>query len=264
VIAEAEIALVSRDLAWPEKPLEAARVALEHRGDRINAAHARYLGIRRLVLIGRIDEAERELAELDMDSLRPASTAALELVVAGIAMRRLHIEAASAALVRARKAARPAGIAALSAEIDEAEHRLREPVARRLLRGKECVLRLDGVETLFRSGALVVDACRHDVREAGTLIGLGTRPVLFTLMRALAEAWPVDVSRDVLVARAFRGKQADESHRARLRVEVGRLRQAIKPMAAIRATPRGFDLIPRSTREVSVLLPLYATSSALK
>ena len=108
VVAEAEIALVSRDLGWPAKALDAARVTLEAHGDRINAAHARNLQVRRLLLIGRLDEAEHALAALDPAPLPPASRAAHELVVAGIAMRRLHTKAARAALARAEHAAREA------------------------------------------------------------------------------------------------------------------------------------------------------------
>src|SRR5450432_1753484 len=101
VVAEAEIALVTRDLGWPTQALEAARVTLEARGDRLNAAHARYLQIRRLLLIGRIDEAERALAELDPTPFPPASRTAHELVVAGIALRRLRTRVARTALDRA-------------------------------------------------------------------------------------------------------------------------------------------------------------------
>src|SRR5467141_910025 len=97
VVAEAEIALVSRDLGWPAKALDAARATLEEHGDRVNAAHARYLEVRRLLLIGRLDEAERTLAELDPTPFPPASRAAHELVVAGIAMRRLRTETAGRA-----------------------------------------------------------------------------------------------------------------------------------------------------------------------
>ncbi len=60
-----EIALASRDLGWPAKTLDAARATLEAHGDRVNAAHARHLEVRRLLLIGRLDEAERMLAGLD-------------------------------------------------------------------------------------------------------------------------------------------------------------------------------------------------------
>jgi uncharacterized protein YciI len=105
VVAEAEIALVSRDLGWPPKTLETARATLEAHGDRLNAAHARNLEVRRLLLIGRLDDAERMLAELDPAPFPPASRAAHELVVAGIAMRRLRMKLARAALARAARAA---------------------------------------------------------------------------------------------------------------------------------------------------------------
>src|SRR5437588_12214554 len=120
VVAEAEIALVSRDLTWPAKTLDAARAVLEARGDRVNAAHARYLEIRRLLLIGRLDEAERTLADLDPAPFPPASRAAHELVVAGIAMRRLRTKAARAALARAARAVREARIPALAAGVGSA------------------------------------------------------------------------------------------------------------------------------------------------
>ena len=120
IVAEAEIAFASRDLSWPPKALDAARATLEEHGDRVNAAHARYLEIRRLVLLGRLDEAERMLAELDPTPLPPASSAAHALVVAGIAMRRLRTKAARAALARAEHAAREARIPALTAEVEHA------------------------------------------------------------------------------------------------------------------------------------------------
>src|SRR5215813_12432913 len=106
IVAEAEIALVSRDLGWPGKTLDAARATLDAHGDRVNAAHARYLEIRRLLLMGRLDEAERLLGGLDPAALPPATQPVHELVVAGIAMRRLRTKAARAALARAGQAAR--------------------------------------------------------------------------------------------------------------------------------------------------------------
>src|SRR5207237_6990443 len=89
IVAEAEIALCPRDLGWPAKALDTARATLEAHADRANAAHARYLEVRRLLLIGRIDEAERRLVELDPALLPAATRTAHELVVAGIAIRRL-------------------------------------------------------------------------------------------------------------------------------------------------------------------------------
>ncbi len=253
VVAEAEIALVSRDLGWPAKALDAARATLEAHGDRVNAAHARYLEVRRLLLIGRLDEAERTIAKLDPAPFPPASKAAHELVVAGIAMRRLHTKAARAALARAAHAARDAGIPALTAEVESASLVLDTPAARLIARGEERLLLLDEVEALQASKALVVDACRYVVRDARTVVSLARRPVLFALARALGEAWPADVPRGTLLARAFRAKHADESHRARLRVEIGRLRRMLRPLADVSATSQGFALVPRRAREIVVL-----------
>lgn len=255
IVAEAEIALVSRDLTWPVKALEAARATLEAHGDRVNAAHARNLAVRRLVLLGRLDEAEQALGDFDPAPLPPVARAAHELVVAGIAIRRLRTKPGRAALARAADAARAAGIAALAAEVDAAARVMAAPAGRLIAQGEERLLRLDEVEALLASGTLVVDACRHAVRRAGTAASLASRPVLFALVRALAEAWPADVSRDTLVARAFRGKEADESHRARLRVELGRLRVELRALAEIRATKRGYALAPYRAGAVAVLAP---------
>ncbi len=253
IVAEAEIAFVSRDLGWPAKALDAARAMLEAHGDQVNAAHARHLEVRRLLLLGRLDEAERILAALDPAPLPSASKAVHALIVAGIAMRRLQTKTARAALVRAETAARDARIPALMAEVENAARVLDAPAARLISNGQERSLLLEEVETLQASKALVVDACRHVVRDAGNVVSLATRPVLFAIARALGEAWPADVSRDELVARAFRAKTADESHRARLRVEVGRLRTMLRALAAVSATKRGFTLAPRRAREVVVL-----------
>jgi hypothetical protein len=256
IVAEAEIALVSRDLGWPAKALDAARVTLERHGDRVNAAHARNLEVRRLLLIGHLDEAEHVLAEFEPTPLPPASRAARELAVAGIAIRRLQTRAAHAALTRAEHAAAEADIPALTAEVESASLVLNTPAARLIKRGEERPLLLEEVEALLTSEAtLVVDACRHVVRDAGTVVSLATRPVLFALVRALGEAWPADVSRDTLVARVFRAKHADESHRARLRVEVGRLRVELRTLADVSATKQGFVLAPRGVREIIVLAP---------
>src|SRR5205809_639715 len=256
IVAEAEIALVSRDLGWPAKTLDTARATLEAHGDRVNAAYARYLEIRRLLLIGRLDEAERTLAALDPTPLPPASRTAHELVVAGIAMRRLRTKPARAAVARAARAASQARIPALTAEVESASLVLNTPAARLIASGEERLLLLDEVEALLGSNALVVDACRHVVRDARTMVSLARRPVLFALARTLGEAWPGDVPRDPLVARAFGAQRADASHRARLRVEIGRLRTVLRTLARVSATKQGFSLAPRRAREPVVLARL--------
>jgi DNA-binding winged helix-turn-helix (wHTH) protein len=253
IVAEAEIALASRDLGWHAKALNAARATLEQNGDRMNAAHARYLEVRRLVLIGRLDEAERNLAGFDPTPLPAALRTAHELVIAGIALRRIRTRAARAALAKAEVAARQAGIPALTAEVESASRMLHAPAARLIEKGKERPLPLDEVEALFRSKALVIDACRNAVREEQRVVSFVTRPVLFALLRSLAEDWPGDVSRDVLLARAFRARLVDESHRMRLRVEIGRLRKLLRPLAEVTATKQGFTLEPCHARQVVVL-----------
>jgi DNA-binding transcriptional ArsR family regulator len=255
VLAEAEVALASRDLGWPAKALDAARATLVKHGDRANAAYARYLEARWLLLIGRIDEAERTLAELDPAPFPAASRIVHQLVIAGIAMRRLQAKVARAALARAERAAHRAGIPALTAEVESAFLVLNTPAARLIVNGEERLLLLDEVEALLASNTLVVDACRHVVRAKGTVVSLAKRPVLFALARALGEAWPGDAPRDTLVARAFGSKLNDHSHRARLRVEVGRLRSALRTLADVTATKRGFALAPRRARKVIVLAP---------
>src|ERR1700736_648624 len=204
-------------------------------------------------LIGRLDDAEHKLAQLDLSALTPALRAIHELAVAGISMRRVRAKAAQAALARAEEAAHWAHIPALTAEVEQAVAFLDTPAARLIARGGERAVLLEEVEKLFASKTLVIDACRNLVRERNTLVPLARRPVLFALARALGEAWPGDVPRDVLLARAFGAKHADESHRARLRVEIGRLRRLLRPIARLSATKQGFALSPRGAREVVVL-----------
>jgi len=261
VVAEAEVALAARDLGWPVKALEAARQVLQDHGDRLNAAHARYLQIRRLLLIGQLNEADALLDEQDPAPLPPALRAAHELMSAGIALRRVQAHKAQSALERAQRAAQLADIPALLAEIKHARQTLDAPAARLRITGDVKTVTLAQVEALFASATLVVDACRYSVRGAGMTLALATRPVLFNLLQLLAEAWPGDVPRETLIARAFRLKLDDESHRVRLRVEIGRLRAALKPVAGITATSRGYVLV---AQEVALLtLPLEDKHAAL-
>ena len=263
VVAEAEIALAARDLGWPTRALDAACITLDQHGDRQNANHGRLLAIRRHLLIGELDEAEQALEEIDPAALPAASQAIHELLIAGIAIRRIRTKAAREALARADKAARDARIPALTAEVENAAHMLDAPAARLITRGEERPLRLDEVEAVQASKALVVDACRNIVRGPGLAISLVRRPVLFTLARVLAEAWPNDAPRSVLVARAFGGKEADESHRARLRVEIGRLRTMLKKLAHLRATEDGFALEPVASEVLVLARPVEEKHAAV-
>jgi len=259
IVAEAEIALVSRDVKWPGRMLDAARVTLQAQGDRLNAEHARYISARRLLLLGRLDEAQRLLDQTSPERLPAALNTTHELIAAGIAMRRGCANSAGAALSRAQIAARRAAIPALISEVQDAADTLNAPVARLFLQGRERKLRLAEVEALHASKTLVVDACRNVLWQSSVAVPLVTRPVLFSLARSLGEAWPSDVPRDALIKQVFRMKVVDETHRARLRVEIGRLRTLLEPLADVRATPRGFLLVPRDAGEVAVLARLEDT-----
>ncbi len=247
VVAEAEIALAVRDLTGSTQTLESAIGTLLLRGDRGNALHARLIAIR--------DDAERALARLEVRHLPPALQAVAELAAADVALRSIRTGPARAALERAHAAAQRALIPALLAEVAHARAALDQPAARQVRAGEEHLLRLEEVEAVLASGELIVDACRRALRAGTQIVSLARRPVLFALARALGEAAPDGVAREVLIARAFGARHPNDSHRARLRVEIGRLRAVLAPLARIDATQSGFQLTPRRARSVSVLLP---------
>jgi len=255
VVAEAEVALAMRDLGGSSRALTSAAATLEAHADRANALQARLIAARRLLLLGRLDDAAAALARLDARGLPPALTAVAELASAELALRSLRTGAAHAALVRAHAAAELAHVPALLAEVAEARAAFDRPAARRLGTSGEQALRLAQVAALLESGDLIVDACRRGVRFGDTWRTLARRPVLFALARALAEAWPGDVDRNALIAAAFHTRRPDETHRARLRVEIGRLRALVATMARIEATARGFVLTPHAERSVVLLAP---------
>lgn len=253
VVAEAEVALASRDLAWPEKSLAAARATLHAHGDAANAAHAAHLQARRQLLTSHLDGAGQTLAGVDLAALPAASRAIHELIAGGIALRRVQATAAGAALARAEQAARSAGIAALSAEVDKAFQALHAPAGRLIRQGERRDVRLGEVEALMASTSLVVDACHNVLRHGSQTVSLASRPILFALARLLAEAWPGEATREWLIAQAFRTGFQDDSHRVRLRVEIGRLRAAMRPLAGVSATKRGFLLKPADGADAVVL-----------
>jgi tetratricopeptide (TPR) repeat protein len=255
VVAEAEVALAMRDLGGSPRPLASAVATLEVHADHANALQARLVAARRLLLLGRLDEAAAALAHIDANGGPPALVAVAELAAAELALRSLQPDVALAALARAHEAAERAHVPALTAEVAEARAVLDRPAARRLVAGSEQALRLPEVAALLASGALVVDACRRGVGRGAAWQPLARRPLLFTLALALAQAWPGDVDREALIAHAFRTRRPDETHRARLRVEIGRLRALVTSLARIDATARGFALAPHDGRDVVVLAP---------
>jgi hypothetical protein len=263
VVAEAEVALAMRELGGSPRALALAAAELEAHGDRANAQQARLVALRRQLLIGRLGDAAAALATIDAPALPPPLQAIAALAQAELALRSLRTGPAREALGRARAAALRSRIPALLAEVEDARAALERPAARRVRAGAaDAVLRLDEVEALHAGGALVVDAGRRVLRRGGDALALARRPVLFALAQALAEAWPGDVERPALIARAFRIRDVDETHRARLRVEIGRLRALVAPFARLQASARGFALVPAAGVEVVVLAPAIAGDDA--
>jgi hypothetical protein len=254
-VAEAEVTLALRELGGASDELPQAIELLSRSGDAANAAFGRLVRVRRLALLGQADAAVRELRRLSL-SAAPHRLAALAALIEGdLAMRRADAQTAETALARARTAAVAAQIPALLAEVERAEQQLAAPVAQLRQAGESRLLRLRELESLFASGALVVDACRREARWRARVVSLLTRPLLLELLVALAEAGPEGVPREQLITRVFGARRVNESHRVRLRVEIGRLRKLVRSLARVEATPSGFALAALEAGEVATLLP---------
>ncbi len=256
VVAEAEVALALRDFTAPPRTLASAHATLAARGDHGNALQAQLIAVRRALLLGRLEDATRLLGEVPTHGLPALPAAIAALARAELALRSLRVADAETALRSAHQAAGRCGIPALQAEVAHTGAVLDQPAARRLgPDGHGEPLRLADVAALRDADTLVVDACRHGVHASGRWLPLASRPVLFTLSRLLAEAWPGEAGRDDLIARAFGLREPDDTHRARLRVEIGRLRALLAGMATLSATRRGYALQPVSGGAVTLLAP---------
>ncbi|QBC30814.1 helix-turn-helix domain-containing protein [Pandoraea sp. XY-2] len=255
VVADAEVALAMRDLGGSTRSLHAAAAVLLAHADIPNAMLAHLVLARRLVLLGKLDAAAQALQDTPSDAVPARLVAGHALICAELALRTLRIPQAHAMLAHAQTAASAANIPALIAEVESVHAALARPAARLAQSDGERALNLDEVARLLHSDVLVVDACRRGISAGSSWRPLARRPALFTLALQLARAWPGDVDRDTLIGEVFRLRRPDDTHRARLRVEIGRLRALLKGLADIDATPRGFVLRTQGERAVSVLLP---------
>ena len=189
VVAEAEIALVSRDLGWPA---EGARCGA---GDARSAWRPRQC---RACALSRGPPPAPDRAPgrgrahgSPSSTRRPCRRRCGPLTSWWLRASRCGDCGRSRRAQRSRgprRAAREADIPALTAEVESASRVLSTPAARLIARGEERPLLLDEVEALLASKALVVDACRYVVRDTGAVVSLATRPVLFALARALARS----------------------------------------------------------------------------
>lgn len=260
--AAGDVALAERDLPRAGRLLERAERALR-RADAPDLAHVRLLQARRALLLGRVDAAGTTLATLaSLPMTLP--TQALALALAGeIALRRRRVPDAEAAFAAARAVAVRTGFGNLVAEIERAAAALAQPAARLATRAGARPCTLAEVAAVGDDGALVVDGCQRHVRAGHRQLSLRRRSVLWTLLQCLAIAAPADVSRDELVVAAFGARRADDSHRARLRVEMARLRAMLRPFAGLHATARGFQLQVHAGAVHVLLPPLDSPAAAV-
>jgi hypothetical protein len=262
VVARAEVALALRDMRGAARGVAEATALLARRGDALNAAMGRLVHARQLVLLGKVQEAARVLKRLNGTPAPPRFVALVELVAADIAMKLGQGVAAGQALERAGKAARASGIAALEGEVARASGPLRAPVVRYRMQGQERALTLSELEAEPSEARLVIDACRREARYGKSVVALRTRPILLELLVALAGAASGEVARDELIAGVFGARRANDSHRVRLRVEVGRLRKLLRGVGDVQATVRGFALVARQGAAVALLLPPSASEAS--
>lgn len=294
VLARAEVALARRDLNGAARGLDAAGQLLTARGDVENAVFAQLLEVRRLTLKGDVAAAHAALESLSSEAVSfeavsaqaaspeasPAPTssgssraaqqptvqsslagaparlvAVAALAKADLAMRQTDCASAELHLAAARAAALASKVAPLMAEVERLAARLAAPVARLLRGGIESHVYLRELAAFTQPAEVVVDACRREVRCGAASVNLVRRPVLLELCVALSERAPSEVTREVLITRAFGARRVTESHRARLRVEIGRLRKLLHPLTSLQATAKGYSLTPHDTRNVLVLLP---------
>lgn len=257
--ARARAALVDVALGTgnPGSAARAARASIDELsalGDARNAAMQRLVLARAEVLLGRLGDAQRTVEQVLSSEVTPDLHAVASLAQAEIALRALAATRARQALVQARRCLEESPHPLLERALDGLERELTLPVARTLRAGVLRGADVSVIEELSRGEVLLVDACRRLVVEGRVAIPLARRPVLFAVLLVLARAWPEAVPRDELAARAFDVRRVNASHRARLRVEVGRLRKLLDgPAAEPTATAEGYVL--SSKREVVVLLP---------
>ncbi len=254
-LAQAEVELALRDLARAELGLNEAVKLLTECGDWENALFARLLTVRRLTLLGNVVTAQHALAVLSLDAAPARLLAFASLAEADLAMKRMDATTAASALAKGRLAALQSRIPQLLVEVELLQRRLDAPIARLIREGRESTLYLREFKTFAGPKELVVDGCTREIRLGEAVVSLVRRPVLLELAVVLAEHSPHHVPRDTLVTRVFGARRVNDSHRVRLRVELGRLRKLIREVANIQATGSGFSLTAPKARGIALLLP---------
>lgn len=249
-----EVLLGSGDAAAARRSAGTAAGELARLGDARNAAMQRLVLARAEVLLGRLNEARHIVDELVATDLPADVRAVASLAQAEIAMRAVTASAARDALTRARNALESAPNALLARALVAIEQELTRPIARLVRGGRTQEADLFVIEEASRGEVLLVDGCRRIAIGGRVIVPLARRPVLFALLLELARAWPAPVPRDELAGRAFDVRRVNESHRSRLRVELGRLRKLVVDLG-VEPTAAEAGYVLASKREVALLLP---------
>lgn len=250
--ALAEVAITRGDAAEALRSAERAAASLEQLGDTRNAAMQRLVVARAEVLLGRSTAARDTVSGVVATSLPEDVRAVAQLALAEIAVRELAPSRATRAIAAVRDVLDRVPNELLARAVTSLEAELSRPIARLDEAGALKDVDAFGIEAAFQR-AVVVDACRRLVASGRATVPLARRPILFALLLPLARAFPGDVPRDELAKRAFEAKRLNDSHRSRLRVEVGRLRKELEGLVSLTATPSGYAL--SSERPIVVLLP---------
>jgi DNA-binding winged helix-turn-helix (wHTH) protein len=264
VTASAEVSLALRELTGSLSGLRQASVVLSASGDLANALHARLVLARSLMFLDRRAEATQLLESVSLRGAPPLLAATTELIRAEVALRQVEIARARAALSRAQRAAERAAIPALVREVARVQEGLLAPAARLISRGHVRVLPLLEVERVLAKATWLVDGCRRELRCAARQVSFVRKPVLLELLCCLAEDWPQVVPRERLIERGFGARRSNETHRARLRVELGRLRRLLSGSGSVQAEGSGYRLVAAvsGNQGVQVLLPPSAGEHA--
>jgi tetratricopeptide (TPR) repeat protein len=252
--AEAEIALALGDLRWSAEPVARAIAELHAAGDARNAAYLQLVAARAALRLGRPAEAERLVRHARFSPAAPLERTFAELVRVELAAKRGDPGLLMSALANAVAAAERAAIPALVSEVARIRDHYEGPTAVITSRGQARIASFCEVCALGRSAEVVIDGGGRELRSSGEQVTFARRPVLFELLRVLADAWPGAVSRDALIARVFGARRPNESHRIRLRVEVGRLRKVVRPRLGVVAKGPGYAL--SATAAVVLVMPL--------
>jgi tetratricopeptide (TPR) repeat protein len=258
--AEAEIALALGDLRWSAEPVARAVAELQAAGDARNAAYLQLVAARAALRLGRPADAERLLRDARFARAAPLERAFAELVRVELAAKRGDPDLLTSSLASAVAAAQRAAIPALISEVARIRDQYEGPSVVITSRGKARTASFSEVCVLRRSADVVIDGRGREVRSSGECVPFARRPVLFEVLRVLAEAWPGTVPRDALIARAFGARRPNESHRIRLRVEVGRLRKVVPPRLGVVALGPGYAL--SAAGEVILVMPLEESSAS--